>query len=100
MGKMKAEKHSSAPARDPRIDPLPGDSVSREFKTATGGCIIREVTRSHGGFVFFERDNGHRTSPKIEALAQWRTWCRKAEVLEVATLNGARAALRKADGAA
>ncbi len=68
-------------SRDPRQDPQPGDLISREFKTAIGGCIIREVTRSHGGFVFFERDNGHVTKPQIVALEEWRRWAKRAEIL-------------------
>lgn len=67
--------------RDPRIDPQPGDSIAREFSSALGGCIIREVERAHGGFVAFYRDNGHKKRWQIVPLDKWRAWARKAEVL-------------------
>lgn len=68
--------------RDPRIDPKPGDSISREFKTASGGCVIREVERAHGGWVGFYRDNGYQRQWKIVLLSEWIIWARKAQVLE------------------
>ncbi len=74
----------TAATRDPRMDPEVGDSIAREFKTAVGGCIIREVTRAHGGFVFFQRDNGHVAKSQIVSIGQWRKWARTAEVLEIA----------------
>lgn len=70
--------------RDPRIDPLPGDAITRDFATAKGGCIIREVERAHGGFVAFYRDNGYTSRHVFVSLFQWRRWASKAAVLAVA----------------
>jgi hypothetical protein len=67
--------------RDPRISPITGDVISRDFMTAKGGCIIRGVTRAHGGFVFFCRDNGYAVKNQIVSLEQWCKWARKAELL-------------------
>ena len=67
--------------RDPRITPKPGDIISRDFATAKGGCIIREVTRAHGGFVFFKRDNGWTTQNCIVSLEKWQRWAKTAEVI-------------------
>jgi hypothetical protein len=69
--------------RDPRIDPQPGDSISRNFATAIGGVIIRDVTRAHGGAVFFRRDNGYIAKHQIVSLDEWRRWAAKAEVVDV-----------------
>ena len=68
-------------SRDPRFTPLVGDEIARQFITALGGCIIRKVTRAHGGFVFFDRDNGYRVTRKIVTLDKWRRWAKSAEVL-------------------
>jgi hypothetical protein len=72
--------------RDPRIDPVPGDSISRDFPTAAGGTIIRDVTRAHGGFVFFRRDNGYQAKHQIVSLTKWRAWAAKAEVGDIGVL--------------
>lgn len=66
--------------RDPRHDPEPGDGVSRNFKRAINGIILRDVSRAHGGFVFFTQDNGYRAKRRIVSLAQWRKWARLGEV--------------------
>lgn len=72
-------------ARDPRENPQPSDGISRLLATALQGCIIREVTRAHGGgFVFFRRDNGHVAKHQIVSLGQWRRWAKKAEVFMAA----------------
>jgi hypothetical protein len=73
--------------RDPRIDPAPDDGISRGFKTATHGVILREVTRAHGGFVFFRRDNGYVAKHQIVALSKWRQWARKATVFRIAGVD-------------
>jgi hypothetical protein len=78
--------------RDPRVDPMPGDSIAREFVTALGGCIIREVERAHGGFVGFYRDNGHRRKWKIITLDDWRRWAARSEILESAAATVVRQA--------
>jgi hypothetical protein len=70
--------------RDPRIDPKPGDGIARDFKTARDGTILREVTRAHGGFVFFRRDNGYVVRNEIITIREWREWARKASVFETA----------------
>lgn len=66
---------------DPRVYPKPGDEIAREFATAACGCILRKVTRAHGGFVFYERDNGYKLSRKFESLGKWRKWASKATVV-------------------
>jgi hypothetical protein len=75
--------------RDPRIDPAPDDGISRGFKTATHGVILREVTRAHGGFVFFRRDNGYESKNQIVSISQWRKWARKATVFRIAGVDEA-----------
>jgi len=72
----------AAMLRDPRIDPVPGDSICRGFSGNVQ--IIREVERAHGGFVGFWRDNGFRECRKIVSLEKWRRWAKQAEILEVA----------------
>lgn len=67
--------------RDPRINPAVGDEIAREFKTARQGIILREVTRAHGGFVFFHRDNGYVSKPQIVPLEKWRKWAKNTEVV-------------------
>lgn len=49
----------------------------------SGGCIIREVERAHGGFVGFYRDNGYLRKWKIITLQDWQKWAGRAEILEV-----------------
>lgn len=66
-------------ARDPRVDPRPGDSIFRKIPQAIDGGIIRDVTRAHGGFVFFTQDNGRTAKRKIVSLIQWRKWAAKAK---------------------
>lgn len=70
--------------RDPRKVPFVGDVIARQFKVAKGGCILREVTRSHGGFVHFGADNGYYVNYEIVPLWKWQRWADKAEVIEVA----------------
>ena len=70
--------------RDPRIDPKPGDAISRHIPQALNGIILREVERAHGGFVGFYSDNGNVRKWSIIHLAAWRDWAKKAEVVEYA----------------
>jgi hypothetical protein len=70
--------------RDPRIDPKPGDAIARNNPNALQGMILRDVTRAHGGFVFFGQDNGYISKPRITSLVEWRAWAKKAEVCDVA----------------
>ena len=70
--------------RDPRIDPAPGDGIARDFSTALGGTILREVTRAHGGIVAFRRDNGYVARYQIVSLDKWRSWARRATVFAIA----------------
>jgi hypothetical protein len=73
-----------SPARDPRIAPRVGDEIARNFTTAKQGIILRKVTRAHGGFVFFMRDNDYVAKPKIASLTQWQQWARNAEIVQFA----------------
>lgn len=68
--------------RDPRIDPIIGDGIERFFATALGGVIIREVNRSHGGFVFFRQDNGYRFLHRIVSLEKWRKWAVNSRIFK------------------
>ena len=68
--------------RDPREDPKPGDTISRDIASALQGTILRDVTRAHGGFVFFKQDNGSTARGRIVSLTEWRKWAEKAEVCE------------------
>lgn len=72
--------------RDPRVDPKPGDIISRDFATALHGCIIRDVddVRGEGGFIFCRSDNGHVSKPMIVPRAKWQKWAKKAEVIHAA----------------
>ena len=55
--------------RDPRVDPHPGDTISRDNKNALYGIILRDVTRAHGGLlVFFNQDNGRVSYPRASRL--------------------------------
>lgn len=69
---------------DPRINPRPGDTTSRNIKTALEGIILRDVTRAHGGFVFFRQDNGSVAKSKIVTLTEWRRWNKTAEICHTA----------------
>lgn len=69
--------------RDPRVDPRPGDVISREIPTAKQGVIIRDVHRAHGLFVHFSQDNGFTSRPRWTNIYDWKRWAKKAEVLEV-----------------
>lgn len=72
-------------ADDAKRDPKPGDVIYRDIKTSLAGCIIREVTRAHGGFVFCFRDNGYtRKNLTPMSVESWRKWAATAEVLKVA----------------
>jgi hypothetical protein len=74
--------------RDPRIDPKPGDSIARINKQAKGGLIIRDVLRSHGGFVCYRQDNGYTfRSPKFVTLNAFRKWTAKAEYAEAVEVS-------------
>lgn len=70
--------------RDPRVDPKPGDTISRNIHGALDGIILRDVTRAHGGFVFFKQDNGAAARNRIVSLLEWRKWAKKAEVCDAA----------------
>lgn len=58
------------PRRDPRVDPHIGDEIGSEFPMplAVYGYVFREVTRAHGGFVFYLHGNGHYKKPRIVTL--------------------------------
>ncbi len=68
--------------RDPRIEPRPGDEISRDIKRALQGVILREVERSHGGFVAYFADNGYQKRWKIIPLEDWRRWSSTAVVIK------------------
>ena len=70
--------------RDPRVDPMPGDEISRDIKSALQGCILREVERSHGGFVGMFIDNGYKARWRIIPLSDWRKWAATATVIRKA----------------
>lgn len=70
--------------RDPRVDPQPGDTISKDVPRALHGIILRDVTRAHGGFVFFKQDNGFKAIPMLVVLADWVRWAANAEVINVA----------------
>ncbi len=72
--------------RDPRINPVCGDGISRAFKTARAGEILREVTsvRGEGGFVFFRRDNGYEAKHQIVSIEKWRRWAKHATIFRIA----------------
>lgn len=72
--------------RDPRVDPKPGDVISRDFAAAKQGCIIRDVddVRGGGGFIFCRRDNGYVSKPMILSREQWQKWAKNADVIYAA----------------
>ena len=75
--------------RDPRVDPRPGDEIARDIPQALQGCIIRGVTRAHGGFVFAYRDNGHTRKNLLPmTLGDWRRWATTAEVISQGSPDG------------
>ena len=48
------------------------------------GCILREVERSHGGFVGMFIDNGYKARWRIIPLSDWRKWAATATVIRKA----------------
>lgn len=60
---------------------MPGDAICRDIKQAMDGVIIRDVERSHGGFVGYFADNGYIKRWKIVLLEEWRKWASNAQVV-------------------
>jgi hypothetical protein len=62
--------------------PAVGDGFYKATKRAKDGMgYLREVTRSHGGFVFYEQDNGWTVRRKIVTIKKWQEWAATAEYL-------------------
>ena len=69
--------------RDPRINPRPGDIVSRVVRDIKTTRSVIEVITGPGGFVvevIFNQAGPTSSRPKRHSLTNFIDWCRKATV--------------------
>lgn len=64
-------------SRDPRIDPLCGDTVVKNG-------MKRTVQYRDGGDIRYASSTKNGTRIKYCWITTWQDWCRKAEVLHAA----------------
>lgn len=70
--------------RDPRVDPMPGDVLSKKYRGRyfeSRGYNERTVDEVGGGRVIYVGDNV--CAPEI-TLKSWRKWATTAKVVHVA----------------
>jgi hypothetical protein len=75
-------------ARDPRLDPKPGDELFRHNKSSLSGGIFRKVVdvRGAGHFILIEQDNGFYIRAGLMDTKRFIRWAKKAEIIHAAKL--------------
>ena len=77
-------------ARDPRVDPRPGDVVRKKHRFRTVVSRGDAFSNGDGLKVIYETPGGRsEVLRETTLLLYWQSWCRGAEVVSVAGTEGA-----------